>query len=66
MSITMTKHSVADRIKVTKTGKLIRRKMGLDHFRAKKSGKQMGRKENPELVSKSDKKVFIKKYGLNF
>lgn len=58
------KNSITNRIRVTKTGKLMRRKMGLDHFRAKKSGKQMGRKENPTSFAKADARVFIKKYGL--
>lgn len=60
----MTKHSIRDRIKMTKTGKLMRRKMGLCHFRAKKSPKMMGRKANLTSLSKADKKVIIKKYGL--
>ncbi len=58
------KNSVVSRIKVTKTGKLIRRKMGLDHFRAKKSGKQMGRKIGLVSLAKNEAKIFIKKYGL--
>ncbi|OGY62575.1 MAG: hypothetical protein A2745_01015 [Candidatus Harrisonbacteria bacterium RIFCSPHIGHO2_01_FULL_44_13] len=60
----MAKNSITDRIKVTKTGKLIRRKMGLGHFRAKKSRKQLRRKEGQTLINKFDRKVFIKKYGL--
>lgn len=60
----MTKHSVRDRIKMTKTGKLMRRKMGLCHFRAKKNSKMMGRKAIMTSLGKSDKKVIIKKYGL--
>jgi large subunit ribosomal protein L35 len=41
-----TSKTLAKRIKVTKTGKLIRRQMGLSHFRAKKSPKSIrnGRK----------------------
>lgn len=58
------KHSIRDRIKVTKTGKLMRRKMGLDHFRAKKSSKQIGRKESLTSFAKADVRVLIKKYGL--
>jgi ribosomal protein L35 len=60
----MIKHSIRDRIKITKSGKLIRRKMGLDHFRAKKSGTQINRKDNPAYFAKSDRRVFMKKYGL--
>lgn len=60
----MVKKSIASRIKVTKTGKLIRRKMGLCHFRAKKSPKAMGRKEDLAILSKPDAKVIVKKYGI--
>ena len=58
--------SVIKRIKVTKTGKLMRRNMGLGHFRSKKSGKEMGRKTNATGVSKPDTKMFVKKYGVSF
>lgn len=60
-----TKSSVKDRIRVTKNGKLMRRNMGLGHFRSKKSGKEMGRKGD-RGVSKPDSKMFIKKYGVSF
>lgn len=53
----MTKDSVLDRIKVTKSGKMIKRNMGLGHFRAKKSGKQMGRKTD-SMVSPADVRMF--------
>ena len=56
----MTKKSVSNRIKITKTGKLIRRKMGLDHFRAKKSRRQMRRKSDV-MVNPVDVRMF-KKY----
>jgi|GEM_PF-4209921 len=56
----MTKHSVTDRIKVTKTGKLIKRTMGIGHCRAKKSHRQMRRKADT-LVNPVDIKMF-KKY----
>lgn len=62
----MTKDSVSDRIKVTKTGKLIRRKMGVGHFRAKKSKDEIRRKEFGSVISKPDKKVLVKKYGLTY
>ena len=58
----MTKHSIRDRIRVTKTGKIIRRKMGLNHFRAKKSSRQLHRKGDV-LVHTTDVRMF-KKYGL--
>lgn len=54
------RHSVKDRIKVTGTGKLIKRRMGLNHFKAKKAGRRLRRKTNNQ-VSKVDFKMF-KKY----
>ncbi len=46
----MTKKSFVTRFKVTATGKLLRRAMGLGHSRAKKSGVQMRRKENQRTL----------------
>ncbi|MEK7192235.1 MAG: hypothetical protein AAB646_01840 [Patescibacteria group bacterium] len=60
----MVKSSVKDRIRVTKNGKLLRRKMGLGHFRAKKNGTVMHRKEQISWLSKPDHKTFTKKYGI--
>lgn len=60
----MVKDSISNRIRVTRTGKLIRRKMGLDHFRAKKSGRELGRKSNPVEISSADRGGLLKKYGL--
>jgi len=41
-----TRKSVLKRFKITRTGKILRRRTGLDHYRAKKSGKKVraGRK----------------------
>ncbi len=41
-----TRKSITKRFKITKTGKILRRPTGLNHYRAKKSGKKvrMGRK----------------------
>ncbi len=36
-----TRKSVTKRFKITKTGKIFRRAIGQDHFRAKKTGKQI-------------------------
>lgn len=36
-----TKKSITKRFKFTKTGKILRRPSGLDHYRAKKSGKRI-------------------------
>ena len=38
-----TRKSIKKRFKITKTGKVLRRAIGQDHFRAKKSGKQIRR-----------------------
>ncbi|MDO8467043.1 MAG: 50S ribosomal protein L35 [bacterium] len=54
------RHSVRERIKVTGTGKLIKRRMGLNHFKAKKSSRQLRRKTDSQ-VSSVDLKMF-KKY----
>lgn len=66
--MTMTKDSVADRIKVTKNGKLIRRKMGLGHFRSKKASRELRRKHQGigVSVSKVDGKMLVKKYGVSY
>lgn len=41
-----TRKSIAKRFKITKTGKVLRRATGQDHFRAKKTGERIrkGRK----------------------
>ncbi|MCX6764566.1 MAG: 50S ribosomal protein L35 [Candidatus Nealsonbacteria bacterium] len=41
-----TRKSISKRFKITKTGKVLRRATGQDHFRAKKSGERIrkGRK----------------------
>jgi len=36
-----TRKSISKRFKITKTGKVLRRATGQDHFRAKKSGKKV-------------------------
>ena len=54
------KNSVSDRIRITKTGKILRRPMGVNHFRAKKTGKQrMGKRGTRSLVA-SDVRIFRK------
>jgi ribosomal protein L35 len=66
--MTKTRKSVTNRVKVTKNGKMTRRKMGLGHFRSKKSSREMHRKEpgSGTSVSKVDGKMFTKKYGIRF
>jgi len=57
----MAQKSVATRIKISKHGKLIRRKMAQDHFRANKSGKRIRRKRRTMKVTGKNAKIF-KKY----
>ena len=54
MPKTMAKKSYTKRIKVTKTGKLLRRKQGLGHAKAKKKRKIVSQKRNLAEVSGSD------------
>ncbi|OGY65120.1 MAG: hypothetical protein A3E64_01550 [Candidatus Harrisonbacteria bacterium RIFCSPHIGHO2_12_FULL_48_16] len=55
----MSRNSVASRIRVTKTGKLIKRTMGQGHCRAKKNARQLHRKGD-SLVSAVDRRMFRK------
>jgi ribosomal protein L35 len=54
------KKAVSNRIKITKTGKILRRKMGQSHFLAKKRGIQIKRKKL--LRGLSFGKKVIKRY----
>ena len=51
-----TRKSVKKRFKVTKTGKILRRQIGQDHFRAKKSGNKIRKSRKWVKVSKSETK----------
>jgi ribosomal protein L35 len=53
--------SVSKRIKVTKSGKLLRRQVAIDHFRAKKSGTKIQSKRNQRTIAKGYEKI-IKGY----
>ncbi len=54
-----TSKKFSKRIRITRTGKVVRRPMGLGHSRSNKSSTQMGRKKlNRTLVSSP----FIKNY----
>lgn len=59
-SMTKTRKSVSKRFKVTKTGKLLRRRVGQDHYRAKKSGKKKRKKRKWVPVSKPEAKKIKK------
>jgi ribosomal protein L35 len=52
--------SFKKRFRVTKKGKMMRRKMAQDHFRAKKSGKQIRGKRKSLPLGSADAKVFRK------
>ncbi len=55
------KNTVEKRIRITKNGKVLRRAMGLGHFRAKKKSKEMNRKSGMrELVTEAKN---IQKYA---
>ncbi len=51
------KKAVSKRIRITRTGKLMRRKMGQGHFRANKSGGQIQTKRGGLTVDKADHKT---------
>ena len=52
--------SIKKRFRITKTGKILRRPTGLDHFRAKKSGKKKRKSRKWVLVSKPEAKKIKK------
>ncbi len=52
-----TKKAVSKRIKITGTGKMMRRKMGVDHFRAKKSSIVQQRKSKEYSVGKTNSRI---------
>jgi ribosomal protein L35 len=53
--------SILKRFKITKTGKILRRVCGQDHYRAKKPGKKIRKSRKWVPVSKSEAKI-IKKF----
>ncbi len=55
-----TRKSILKRFKITKTGKILRRPTGLDHHRAKKSGKKIRNTRKWVLVPKADTKKIKK------
>jgi len=52
--------SFTKRFKITKSGKILRRPTGLDHYRAKKSGKKVRQSRKWVEVSKSEAKKIKK------
>jgi len=55
-----TRKSITKRFKMTKTGKILRRPTGQDHYRAKKSGKAVRKGRKWIQLSKSEMKKIKK------
>jgi len=55
-----TRKSIIKRFKITKTGKILRRATGLNHYRAKKSGKKIRKSRKWVPVSKWEAKKIKK------
>lgn len=58
---TKTRKSILKRFKITKTGKILRRATGQDHFRAKKPRKLIREKRKWVELSKAEAKI-IKRF----
>lgn len=56
-----TRKSILKRFKITKTGKILRRVCGQDHYRTKKSGKKIRQSRKWVPVSKAEAKI-IKRF----
>ena len=52
--------AILKRFKITKTGKILRRPTGLDHYRAKKSGKKIRQSRKWVRLSKAETKKIKK------
>ena len=55
-----TRKAITKRFKVTKTGKVLRRQSGLNHFRSKKTGQFKRKRRKLVEVCKADAKVIKK------
>jgi len=55
-----TRKSILKRFKFTKSGKILRRPTGLDHYRAKKSGKKIRKSRRWIPLSKAEAKKIKK------
>lgn len=58
-----TRKAILKRFKITKSGKVLRRPTGLDHSRAKKSGKKIRKSRKWIAVSKPEAKKIKKLLG---
>jgi ribosomal protein L35 len=56
----MTRKSILKRFKITKTGKILRRPTGLNHYRMKKTGKKIRKSRKWISLSKSEAKIIKK------
>jgi len=52
--------SITKRFKITKSGKVLRRATGLDHYRAKKTGEKIRKSRKWVKVPKADSKKIKK------
>lgn len=55
----MANSTIRKRIKITRNGKLVRRKSAQGHFRANKSGAQIQKKRNISSIASTDAKRII-------
>lgn len=55
-----TRKSISKRFKISKTGKVLRRAIGQDHFRAKKSGKKIRQSRKWVVLLKGEAKKIKK------
>jgi len=58
------KKALIKRFKITKSGKILRRPSGLDHYRAKKSGDQVRRGRKWVEVSQTETKTIKRLLGI--
>jgi len=58
------KKALIKRFKITKSGKILRRPSGLDHYRAKKSGNQVRRGRKWVEVSQTETKTIKRLLGI--
>jgi len=59
-----TRKSIKKRFKVTKSGKILRRKTQLNHYLAKKSGKKSRKSRKWQELAKSEVKQIKKLLGI--
>jgi len=60
MSKTKTIKAITKRFKVTKNGKILKRKAGQNHLNAKETGKTTRQKRNDVNLAKADAKEILK------